>query len=161
MYLVKVISAEFDNMQRRVVKFFRGGRSDVATAIEASAFGVDSNPVKDMIAIYSPTSINGNEVIIGYINKNQLAQPGEVRLYSTDMSGSQKFYTWLKNDGTYEMGGSTDNAIRYSALNAILQNYFTALNASISAGVVSGGGVYTPPAAPNLSPAKINEIKTS
>ncbi len=68
MDLVKIISTEIDNLKRRVVKFFRMGKSDVRTSLEANAYGIDSNPIKDMIAIYSDTSLNGKTVILGYIN---------------------------------------------------------------------------------------------
>jgi len=44
--------------------------------------------------------------------------PGEFRTYSTDKDGVEKFYTWLKNDGTYEVGGNDDFLVRYNELAA-------------------------------------------
>lgn len=172
MDLVKVISSELDSTKKRIVKFLRLGKSDVRTSVEVGPFGIDSSPVKDMIAIYSPTSINGKTVIIGYVNKNQLADVGEVRMYSTDSSGVQKFYTWLKNDGTFEIGGKTDNAVRYSKLETAFNQlksdfntFIAAYNLHTHAGVTAGSSVtaITAPgtvSSADISPAKINEIKT-
>ncbi len=173
MDLIKVISTEFDKAKRRIVKLLHLGRSDVKTANEIAPYGIDGNPIKGMIAVYSSTSINGSPVIIGYINKNQLADVGELRLYSTDKDGALKFYTWLKNDGTYEMGGNADNAVRYSKLEqafnqlkADFNSHITAYNTHVHIGVTTGGGSSgtTSPgtsSAADISGAKINEIKTS
>lgn len=160
MDLVKTISTSFDSFSRRIIKVLRFGLSDVQQTFEASPVGIDSNPAKDLIAIYSDTSRNGESAIIGYIKKNQLADVGELRLFSTDNNNVQKFFVWLKNDGTIQIGGNNDNAVRYAALNAAIQTYLTALNTAIAAGVASGGGAYTPPSPLDISAAKINEIKT-
>jgi hypothetical protein len=50
------------------------GKSDVRECIEVSPYGIDSNPIKDMIALYGPTGENGKDVIIGYLNKNRTAE---------------------------------------------------------------------------------------
>lgn len=186
MDLVKVISTDFDSVKKRIVKFLRMGKSDVRTSAEVGPYGIDSNPVKDMIAVYSPTSINGKTVILGYINKNQLAAVGEVRMYSTDAEGGLKFYTWLKNDGTYEIGGNTDNAVRYSKLadafnqlksdhNDLVGKFNSALaEMKVFAAAYTPGSpsvLGTPPtfvvttssestSAADIAPAKINEVKT-
>jgi len=51
MKILKVAGTSFDTFKRLVVKAWNG-KSDVRTAIEASSYGIDSNPVKDMVAIY-------------------------------------------------------------------------------------------------------------
>lgn len=164
MNLISVISTEVDNMQRRIVKFLRMGKKDIRTSLETSPYGVDSNPIKGMIAIYGETGQNGQTVIVGYINKNQLSDVGEFRTYSTDADGTLKFYTWLKKDGTYEIGGNSHNAIRYSPLNTALQNQVTSINAELTkiATAITGlGGAYAiNPVSLDISQAKINEIKT-
>ncbi|MCK4521530.1 MAG: hypothetical protein KAU20_03070, partial [Nanoarchaeota archaeon] len=78
--------------------------------------GIDSSPVEDLIAVYSPTQQNGRDVILGYLCRNALADVGELRLFSTDSNGVEKNYIWLKNNGSIELGGDADNAVRYSKL---------------------------------------------
>ena len=107
MQLVKVLSSSYDKAKKRLIKLTRFGKSDTQTAMEAMPFGLDSNPIKDMIAVYAATSETGKEVIIGYLNKNQLADAGELRLFSTDATGSLKANVWLKKDGTIELNGNS------------------------------------------------------
>ena len=116
MNLVKTISTKIDSLNRRIIKFLRYGKDDIQTSFESYPFGIDSNPVKDLIAIYSPTNEKGKTVILGYLNKNQLAKVGENRLYSTDEDGNEVFYVYLKNNGEAEIGGNSDNMVRYSPL---------------------------------------------
>lgn len=170
--LVKVLSSEFDSLKRRVIKYMRFG-NNAHTSLQVAPHGIDSNPVKGMIAIYADTSGNGDTVIIGYLNKDQLAAVGELRLYSTDNNGVMKTYHWLKNDGTQEIGGNTDFMVRYSKLeqafnqlkgdfNTHVQHY----NAHAHAGVTAGGASTLPtpttsnPSNADITPAKIQEIKT-
>lgn len=135
----------------------------VKTADVISDFGDDSSPLKDMVAVYANTSEVGDSVIIGYINGNQIAQAGEKRIFSLKEDGSLSFAIHLKNDGTSEIGGNTDNAVRYSKLNLALQSEVNKINAelakiAISIGAV--GGSYVPTAITvDVSAAKIEEIK--
>lgn len=115
-FLTKVISTEIDNLKRRVIKILRFGKSDVQTCIESLPYGIDSNPIKDMIAVYAETNEKGKVAIVGYFNKNQKAAVGELRLFSTDSNGTEKFYTWLKSDGTMEIGGDSNFAVKYNEL---------------------------------------------
>lgn len=173
MNLVKINSSDFDSVKRRILKFLRLGKSDVQTSMEAGPYGMDSNPVKDMIAVYAPTGEKGKTVIIGYLNKNQLAEVGEMRTYSTDSNGALKFYIWQKNDGTCEIGGDDDNMVRYSKLEEAFNelktdfnNLVTVYNSHTHTGVTAGpGSTGTTPAAgqsssADITPAKIDEIKT-
>lgn len=116
MNLVKVFSSNTNDLKQRLIKVLRMGRNDVQTSIQAAPYGVDSNPVKDMVAVYGKTETDGSTVIIGYLNKNSLADVGELRLFSTDANGSEKFYTWLKNDGTIEIGGNQNFAVKFNEL---------------------------------------------
>ncbi len=165
MNLVKVISTKIDNLNMRVVKFFRLGKSDVQEATEVSPFGIDSNPIKDMIAVYASTGEKGDTVIIGYLNKKQIAAVGETRIYSTDANGNVKISIHLKNDGTAEIGGTGDNLVKYIPLKELVDSINNFLNIQlplISAGIATGGGSYSPPRANfNISDAKIEKLKTS
>ena len=127
MNLVKVISSRIIE-NKRLVKFLRMGASDVREKQEISPFGFDSNPIKDMIAVYSETGEVGKSVIIGYINKNQIAESGESRMYSTDDNGVLKMFLHLKKDGTAEFGGNTKNLTRFQELESGFNQLRTDLN---------------------------------
>jgi len=172
--ITKVISTSFDDLQRRFIKVLRKGKSDVQTPMEASPFGIDSNPIKDMIAVYGQTEEKGKTVIIGYIDKNKLAASGETRLYSIDNNGNLKTYVWLKNDGTMEIGGNTKHMVRYEELQTAfnqlkqdLNTFITIFNSHTHTGVTIGVGSTSTTTTPgtsssaDISPAKIDNIKTS
>ena len=134
------------------------------TVQEVSSFGDDGNPVENMTAIYADTAENGEPVILGYINENQLAGIGEKRLYSLDENSNISFYIWLKNNGTFEIGGTADNAVRYKKLDDSLQAQKTAINTEltkIAAAIAGLGWAYAvTPITIDTSAAKINEVKT-
>lgn len=161
--VVKIISTKIDKTMR-FIKALRKGKSDVQETYEISPFGVDSNPIADMAALYLTTEENGKTVIIGYINKGQLAEPGEVRHYSLDAEGALKFYTWLKADGTLELGGVAHNIVRYTPLNTGLQNEATLINAelakiAVAINALAPGAYVVAPISVNISTAKVDEIK--
>ena len=171
---VKIISTEINDLAQRVAKFLRFGLKDVQTAIQTAPYGVDSNPIKDMIAIYGTTSDKGKPVIIGYINKNQLADIGETRIFSTDASGTLKTHIWLQNDGIMEIGGSVDNMVRFSDLKTAfneIQSDVNALKTAISGWVPvpNDGGAklkadlatwFGATLTENIDDSRIDEIKT-
>ena len=175
--LTKVISAEVKE-SFRIVKVLGLGKDDVRTADVSAPYGIDSNPVADMIAIYSDTYVSGEPVIIGYINQDQVAAPGELRLYSTDDNAEEKNYIWLKNSGTIEIGGDADNMVRYSELekafnqlkadhdklaekwDAFVAAYIPGSPSTTgSPATLAGSSVGASSA--DITTAKINEIKTS
>lgn len=162
--LTKIISAEYDNIKRLVVKFLRYGRGDVQTSLDIGPYGSDSNPIKDMIAVYAPTSQVGETVIVGYLNKNRLAEIGEHRSFSTDAQGNLKTFIWLKNDGTIQLGGTADNVVRFIALDNELQNLAGFINQElqkIATGITGAGGSYTPAnCSIDISSAKVDQLKT-
>ena len=132
-------------------------------APEASPAGYDGNPIPGLAAVFAETSKKGKPVFIGYINANQLSDVGEVRVYATDANGVEKAKIWAHNDGTVEIGGTSDivnpnNLVQYQALELLLSNYFTAQNTAIATGVTSAGGSYTPPAPIDLSTAKATKL---
>ena len=162
MYLVKIITSSVDDLARRLVKFYRLGLRDVQTSLTVAPYGDDSVPVKDMIAVYSETSTKGNTVIIGYINKNQLAAVGERRLFSTNENGDEKAYVWLKNSGNLELNGKADNVVRYSKLDNGLQAEVTKINAQLAAistaiGLL-GGSYVVNPVDVDISGAKVDDV---
>jgi len=145
---------------KRVLKVLQFG---VKTADEVSPYGDDSSPLNGMTAIYASTSEAGEQVIVGYINTNQVAKQGEKRMYSQESNGSISFYIYLKNDGTCEIGGDNDNAIRYEALNTEIQKQVSDINielGKIATAIGSIGGTYVvAPIVVDLNSSKIEEIK--
>lgn len=129
--VVKILSSSI-NQGKRVLKFLRYGRQDVQTSVEVMPFGVDSNPVKDMVAIYSETAQNGKTVIIGYINKNQVAEIGGFRTYSTDADGNVTGYTYLRSNGDLELLGNTNFAVKYNELKVGFDTLRSDLNSLIT-----------------------------
>jgi hypothetical protein len=146
---------------KRILKVQEYG---VKTAKVAANYGDDSQPLKNMTAIYSPTAVNSEPVIIGYINTNQVAQEGEKRIFSQSIDGSISFAIHLKTDGSCEIGGNVDNAVRFNALQSSLASSDTLLNAElakIATAIGSLGGVYTvATVATDISSSKIDRIKT-
>ena len=177
MNITKIISTTLKDA-RRLVKFFRFGSSDVRENYEASPFGLDSNPVKDTVGVYSSTTSNGQGVILGYVHANKKADVGEFRTYGTDTNGAEVFYTWIKSDGTMEIGGDTDNMVRFSELKTAfdqLKSDFDSLvssynghihittatvGATPTVGVIAVTTSTGSPTTANIDPSKIDEIKT-
>jgi hypothetical protein len=162
----KVISTQFDDVKRRLIKVLRMGRSDVQTPNEVMPFGIDSSPIKDMIALHVETDQLGRRVIVGYLNKNQVAKNGETRLFSLDAQGNLKAFLHLKNDGSIELNGNSDNLVRYTPLDTALQSQATAINtelgkiAAVLNGIIPGSYVVTPVSI-NTSQSKINDLKSN
>jgi hypothetical protein len=175
MNFVKVISTELDNLQRRVVKVLRFGKSDVQTSDQVAPHGIDSNPIKDMIAVYAKTEQKGETVILGYLNRNVMAGIGETRIFSTNSSGTLQTFIWLKADGTIELGGANDFAVRFNELksgfdqlksdhNDLVTAFNAHMHATAGTGPPSpptpGSGIPATPSTANIDSAKIEEIKT-
>lgn len=176
--IVKVISSIITE-SATMIKFLGVGKNDVQEKHQISPFGVDSNPIKDMIAVYSPTSEIGNEVIIGYIQRSQIADPGEIRIFSTNAEGEEQISLYLKKDGIAEFGGSADHMVRFSELKTSFDELKSDFNnlvnlynshthiTTATIGPSAVPGVIAPtvsigtPSSANINPARIDEIKTS
>jgi len=171
--ITNILSTAFDSVKRRLIKVRVLGLNDIRTAFEVTPFGIDSNPIKDMRAIYSETANKGKRVIIGYFNKNQLAAVGETRLFSTDANGTLKTYVWLLNDGTIKIGGDTKHMVRFeeleTAFNKLKSDFnslVTTYNSHVHSGVTTGGGSSGPTpssgtaSTADISGAKIDSVKT-
>lgn len=160
---VKVNGSSLGKRAIRLIKFLR--YKFTQETIEVGPFGIDSAPLKNQIGIYAETSKNGRPVIIGYINENQKAGTGEIRLFSKDSNGEEQTFLWLKNDGTIQIAGNTDNAVRYSPLNAGLQSLKNEINVEltkIQVAITGLGGAYTKvDTSVDISGSKIDEVKTS
>lgn len=99
-----------------VVKLLRFGRFDAQESQQISPHGIDSNPFAGETAVQGQTTILGQTVVLGYIQGNQEAGTGENFLFSTDENGARVFTIKLRNDGTAEVGGDADFAVRFNEL---------------------------------------------
>ena len=108
MNLGEVDSFSLNNLMNRVVKFLGVGAKDVQTTEEIAPFGLDSGVPKGYIAVYSKTQLDGDSVVVGYVQKKALAEPGEYSFFSTDSDGVEQVRCWLRTDGTIELGGTGD-----------------------------------------------------
>jgi len=164
---------------KRIIQVIRFGKSDVQTAFESAPFGFDSQAPKDLRAIYARSSNKTEKVVLGYINKNQLAEIGESRIFSIDSDGQVVMSLLLKNDGTAEFGGDSDFMVRFNELkdgfdelkgdvNAFVIDYnahthITTATVGPSAvpGIIAPTTSLADPSIADISGAKISEIKTS
>lgn len=171
---IKVISTAISEA-KKLIKFERRGKSDIREKLEASPYGLDSNPIKDTRGVFTETTLSGQGVVVGYVNTNQKSDVGEFRTYATDSNGNEVFYSWMKNDGTMEIGGDADNMVRFSELKTAfdqLKNDFDSLvntyngHDHIVPQAPSGSTTSAPPLSQgsgttaDIDPAKIDEIKT-
>ncbi len=114
---------------RRILKVQQYGAK---TAVQSSSFGDDSAPLPNTSAIYAETQENGEPVIIGYINTNQLAAVGEKRIYSVNSEGNVVAFVWCKADGSLELNGNSSNAVKYQELDSALQAMVALVNAELT-----------------------------
>lgn len=154
-------SESFIEKGKRILKFLEFGAK---SGNESAPFGYDGNPLKDTIAIHAKTSNNSENVIIGYINDNQKAETGEVRIYSLDSNKSIKSFLWLKKDGTIELNGNTYSLVKFEPLETAIKKHDTDINAElakISAAIAPLGAIYTPtPINTDISNSKAKNIRT-
>jgi hypothetical protein len=154
------------------------GKYDVNDVQQALPHGIDSAPTEDMRGLSIETESNRQTFVYAYINKEQVANAGETRLYSTNSDGAFQTYIYLRDDATIEIGGDTDNMVRYSELKAGYDELKTDFNnlvtlynshvhittATVSATPVPGIITPTPsqgtPSTASIAASKIDEIKT-
>ena len=144
-------------------RFLKVSQFGTKTAKESYPFGFDSSPIANMTAIYSDTSNAGEAVIIGYINKNQVAGPGESRIFSVDGAGVVQAYIFAKSNGNLELNGSENSIAMWDPLDQDLQAQKIAINAElqkISAAVgLLGGSYIVSPINTTFEAAKSQKVK--
>lgn len=169
--IAKIISTTINNAGERIVKVLRLGKKDVQEIHAVAPFGDDSNPPKDVRAVYMETGIKGQAVLVGYINTESEASEGERRFFAVDPNtGEVKTYIHLKNDGNLELNGNVDNAVRYQKLKDAMDQLKNDFNSFVSIynGHIHGSpaGNTTTPTTPaidttfDISQSKIDNIKT-
>lgn len=176
--IVKTISSRIKD-GARLIKLLRFGLKDVQEVADAMPHGIDSHPYENLVAVYGATSEKGSPVVIGYLNKNAVADVGELRLYSTNGTGEEQMFIHLKNDGTAEFNGDADFLARFNELksgfdqlksdfNSLVTAYNTHIHVTTATVGASGTvGVISPtvstgtPSSASIDSAKIDELKTS
>lgn len=147
---------------KRILKVIGIGGS-VYTAKESCPFGFDGNPPAGWTAIYSDTSNRDESVIIGYINKNHLAEVGGSRMYSIGGSGEVAGFLYARASGVLELNGSDYSAVRFQELKTqidLLQSQINSQWPLIASGIATGGGTYTPTnVSINLSTVESSTVK--
>lgn len=145
---------------QRILKVLQYGPK---TANECGPFGLDSSPLEDYTAIYAETANVGESLIIGYIQKTQLAEQGETRLFSLDSNGLLKAEIFCKADGTISLNGGGFSSVRYENLNNELQQLKNDINTELSkvqTAITTLGGTYAnTPLILDLTTAKSETIK--
>ena len=175
MILIRTLITEVKNGFRIIQN--KWAKNLISTAKQANNFGVDSYPPENTIAILADTLSKEEPVIIGYLYESALEdlKTGETCFYSTNEVGELKSTIKLRNDGTAELLGNTDNLIRYSKLKeeydktkAVLDAILTTLQAPINepgngapsafqAAMIAAVGEKT---TGDISESKIDELKT-
>lgn len=150
---------------RLIIKVLGLGSKDVQTVYNIAPFGVDSNPSKNYRGIWARTENAEDRILLGILFERVLSQAGELRLYAENSSGSEVFSLHLKNNGTAEIGGNVDNAVRFQKLDDGIKSMVSDLNTElgkIQSAITGLGGTYAKSdVALDISAAKINNIKTS
>lgn len=145
---------------KRILKVFQFGAK---TAKESSPFGFDSAAPENWTAIYGETSNKGESVIIGYINKNQLAEVGSSRMYALDSSGEVVGYVYAKASGVLELNGSAYSGVRFQPLKSAIDAKDLQVAGEltkIAASIASLGGTYAPgPISTNMTSAESQTVK--
>lgn len=129
---------------KRILKVFQFGAK---TAKEVGPFGFDSSAPENWTAIYSDTSNKDESIIIGYINKNQLAEVGGSRMYALGSSGEVVGYVYARASGVLELNGSEFSGVRFQNLKAATDQADSLINAElakVAVSIAALGGSYTP-----------------
>jgi len=158
--LSKTKGSILDSIGRRIYKIFEIGAK---TAKECAPFGIDSSVPDEFTAIFAKTSNIGESVVIGYIQRNQLAAVGETRMFSLDPDGNLSAFVWAKNDGSLQLNGDAFTAVRFAALQTALNAEVQLINVElgkIAAGIATAGGSYVvTPITLDISAAESPDVK--
>jgi len=119
--LAKYFSSIIEN-GKRIIKS-KGIGGSVMTTKEVGPFGFDGQPPEGWTAIYADTTNADESVIIGYINKNQVAGIGESRMYSVDAQGEVMATILCDALGRISLNGNAFSSVRF-------ENLVTGLNAN-------------------------------
>ena len=158
--LAKTLSTAVDAYNTLIQKVQRFGKYDIQTAPVAAPYGIDSNAIADMVAIYADTSVKGQQVVIGYINTNAIAEVGGTRLFSTNDAGAEQFYVYLRASNNLELGGNARHLARFEELETAFNELKSAYNSHTHLSTATGTPTSTTSAASSadIAACKIGNI---
>lgn len=176
MKIGRFISAVIEN-GFRFVTFYGTSRSDVLKKIQYTPFGFDSVPTKDTPLVFEESGIRGKGGVLGYAKVVDELNEGDSAMYATDAEGNIVGKLIMLNDGTFKIGGDTDNMVRFTKLEEGFNDLRSDLNSLIgkwntfctsyvpgSPATVGLPATLSPSklleSTAEISGAKINEIKT-
>lgn len=137
MNIVTALSSSFNRLNQLIIKVRRYGKNDVQTSYQSNPFGVDSNPAGELVAVYGKTDETGKTVLLGYLQKDMIAQPGEVRLFALSGEGNVINSIHLSNAGNIfigvEKGNQANTMVRFNQLDAGFTLLTTEVNALVTA----------------------------
>ena len=128
-----------------------------------AASGDDSPPLPDDMLYLGDNDATGGRVCLGAVDQVNapVAAAGEKRLYARDANGAPVVIIWLKGDGTLELNGTADNAVRFSALETAFEAFQAEFNVH-NHPTAPVGPISPPSNAPSqadIAPAKVDEVK--
>jgi hypothetical protein len=130
----------------RIIKVLGIGKN-VRTVYNSQPFGIDSTPKKNFKGVVIDTASTGESVLIGLLNQEVKTEEGEIRLYSIKANDTESFYVYLKKDGTCEIGGNTNFAVKFNELKTEFNklktdhnNFLTEYKLHVHTGVTTGAG---------------------
>lgn len=129
-----VNGVELDENGYRIIKVIRMGDKDVQTGDQVTPAGVDSCPHPEENAIFADTLAMEQSLILGYMIEDQITEPGEIRIYSTDAKGKTLTQVYVRKDATIELGMNPDDwAVKYSKLEQSFNELQGKVNALVTA----------------------------
>jgi len=149
----------------RFIKSFIRSERDVQTSHQVSPWGEDSQPAGKVDVVHAETATDETTLIVGVVQKNKKAGPGEKRIFATDESGNEIVDIFMRNDGTIEIAGTGDNLVKFIPLDQGLQDFKNEIQAElvkIQTGITGAGGAYTPGTLTvDISDSKVDKLKTT
>ena len=112
------------------------------------------------MAIFAEAAMKGDQVIIGYVNKNAIAEVGGLRLFSTNSAGAEQFYVYLRASNNLELGGDARHLARFEELETAFNELKSAYNSHTHLSTATGTPTSTTSAASSadISACKIDNI---
>lgn len=122
-----------DDSGDSIVATLKGSAEKGETAQVHGGPGIFSNPAKSVKGVR--LRIGSIDVVISAINYKVAfpETPGETKVFSTDADGEEKAGTIYRADGTQEINGKNDFAVRYSELEAAFNELKHDLNDFVTA----------------------------
>jgi hypothetical protein len=141
-----------------IIATLKGSAEKGETAQVQGQTGIIGNPPKGAKGLR--IRIGSLDIIISSLNYKVAlpANPGETKVYSTDPDGVEKAGTIYRNDGSQEINGENDFAIRFSEMKAAFNELKQDLNDAIS---TYNSHTHPTPSGPSSPPAQLQISSTA